>query len=386
MNTAPNPNSPRRIAILTSGGDAPGMNAAIRAAASLVLAHGAEAIGVRMGYRGLLEGDFVPLHVQDISGIIRDGGTMLGSARCLEFMECAGRDQARARLREAGIDGLIVIGGNGSLTGARALVSPEELGDQRLSVVGVPASIDNDIGLTGMSIGVDTAMNTIVEACDRICDTASAHDRTFIVEVMGRDCGYLAMTAAVAAGADAVLFPESDKDDSEAVETVVRAIQHARNRPGAHRRVLIIKAEGTSFPLAALKEQLDARLTQLFPEGHGTIETRVTVLGHIVRGGRPSAFDRLLACRLTRVAIEALLAGQNAKMAAWMQAGDMPADIAQRAVSDPYCWLVDLDAVLAETQRLLNGTSPLVRWRKHVFEQIEDVLTFQRVNQTPHPS
>ena len=193
---------------------------------------------------------------------------------------------------------------------------------------------------------------------------------------MGRDCGYLAMTAAVAAGADAVLFPEADKDAEGAVQTVVKAVQAARRRPGSNRRVLVIKAEGTGFPVDALKAQIDARLEALYP-GHAAVETRVTVLGHVVRGGRPSAFDRLLASRLARVAVEALLEGQTARMAAWMQAGPIPPEVGQRSASDPYCWLVELDAVLAETGRMLDGSSPLVQWRKRVFEQIEDVLTLR---------
>ena len=190
----------KTIAILTSGGDAPGMNAAVRAAALISMSKGCKVLGIRRGYKGLLDDDMEELTPQRVTGILREGGTILGSARCKQFHDVSVRDSARAILAERGIEGLVVIGGNGSLTGALALTDPSET-DSPIGVVGVPASIDNDLALTGLSIGVDTAMNTIVEACDKIADTATAHDRTFIVEVMGRDCGYLAMTSAIAAGA-----------------------------------------------------------------------------------------------------------------------------------------------------------------------------------------
>src|SRR5687767_6710777 len=186
----------KRLAILTSGGDAPGMNAAIRAATLLATAKGCEVYGIKHGYQGLLHNDLDPLLPRDVAHIIREGGTILGSARCLDFLEREGRDRARAHLKERGIDGLIVIGGNGSLTGMLHLIDPSE-STLELHAIGIPASIDNDLGYTRLCIGVDTAVNTIVDACDKISDTASAHNRAFIVEVMGRDCGYLAMTSAI---------------------------------------------------------------------------------------------------------------------------------------------------------------------------------------------
>jgi 6-phosphofructokinase 1 len=364
----------QRIALLTSGGDAPGMNAAIRAATALCLAEGHEVVGVRNGYRGLLRGDFRPLTMADVGGILRDGGTILGSARCLEMHQREARDVARAHMRDAAISGVIVIGGNGSLTGAMALTDPSESSGD-LAVVGIPASIDNDIGLTGMAIGVDTAMNTIVEACDKISDTASAHDRTFIVEVMGRDCGYLAMTAAIAAGADAVLFREAAKSPEEVVELIAKTVVRARERAGRPQRVLVIKSEGTPLRNDELKTRVDARLLELLGDDSPPVETRVTVLGHVVRGGRPSAFDRLLASRLAHVAVRALLAGQTRCMAGWMLPVDVPPEVGARSTSDPYCNLLDLPAVIAETQRLLDGTSQLTRWRRDVFARIEDVLS-----------
>jgi len=366
----------KRIAIMTSGGDAPGMNAAIRAATLVGRSLGADVVGVERGYKGLLESAFVPLTPGDVQGSLRDGGTMLGSARCKEFHRREVRDRGRDNLANHGVDGLIVIGGNGSLTGALRLADPDEIGGGRpLSVIGLPASIDNDLGFTGMSIGVDTAMNTIVEACDKIADTASAHDRTFIIEVMGRDCGYLAMTSAIAVGADLALFPEAGKPEAEIVEQIVETVTTVRTRARRSRRVLIIKAEGVAIPMERLKQEVDARLRERLPGSEGaSIETRVTVLGHVVRGGRPSALDRLIASRFGNVAVRALLAGASHKMAAWMPAQDLPATIAAVSPFDPKIWLVDLAAALAETERLIAGQSPLTRWRAGAFDEIEDAL------------
>lgn len=362
---------PQRIAILTSGGDAPGMNAAIRAAALVARAAGVDVLGIERGYRGLLDDAFVPLGPAEVGGILREGGTILGSARCKDFHQREVRDVARARLRARGVDGLLVIGGNGSLTGARALADPAEAGDTPPLIAGVPASIDNDLALTSLSIGVDTAMNTIVEACDKIADTATAHDRTFIIEVMGRDCGYLAMTAAIAAGADLALFPEAGRDEAHIVDAIVDTVIDVRSRR-KRRRVLIIKAEGVHVPVDRLKGLVDQRLRERVPGSDASeIETRVTVLGHVVRGGRPSAFDRLLGSRLANVAVRALLAGHSHQMAAWMPPVELPAAIATRSAADPYCWLVELDAVLAETGKLLHGEGPLARWRATVFADVD---------------
>jgi 6-phosphofructokinase 1 len=219
---------------------------------------------------------------------------------------------------------------------------------------------------------VDTAMNTIVDACDKIADTASAHDRTFLVEVMGRDCGYLAMTSAIASGADGVLFPEAGKEDEEIVEGIVKTVRVIHSRSKRSRKVVIIKAEGVKTPVARLKAAVD-ELLRGDPEYGGT-ETRVTVLGHVVRGGRPSAFDRLLGGRLANVAVRCLLAGGTRKMAAWMPPVDLPPAVGQRTEADPYCWLVDLSTALAETERLMSGEGPLARWRAAVFDELEDVF------------
>ncbi len=364
----------RKLAILTSGGDAPGMNAAIRAATMLARSRGAEVVGVKYGYRGLLRADFVDLGPSQVVDILRDGGTILGSARCPQFCEVEGRERARQVLTEEGIDGLLVIGGNGSLTGAKLLSDPAEAAHLRTRVVGIPASIDNDVGLTGMAIGVDTAMNTIMNACDNIVDTASAFDRTFIVEVMGRHSGYLAMTAGIAAGADAILFPEAQRDADALVEAVASAALEATRRDDRPRSALIVKAEGSSLSPEQLQKRVDARLAEQSESGEPVVETRVTVLGHVVRGGRPTAFDRLVASRLAHAAVRALFDGEHRKMAGWMLPVDPPAHIATRSSVDPYCWMVELDAVLAETQRMLAGESPLVEWRARIFEDIEHVL------------
>ena len=362
--------TPPRLAILTSGGDSPGMNAAVRAATLGAIDQGWSVLGVKHGYRGLIDGDFEQLESADVAAILREGGTRLGSARSEAFRQREGRDTARRRLAEARIRGLLVIGGNGSLTGAQALVDPDELGDQHLRVVGVPASIDNDVGLTSMSIGVDTAVNTIVEACDKIADTAGAHERTFIIEVMGRDCGYLAMASSVAAGADVVLFRESGRSDQARVDEVVEAVRGAHARTDGDRHVLVVMSEGLELTAHQLKDRVDS---QLAAEGD-PVETRVTVLGHVVRGGRPSAFDRLMASRLGYVAARALIDGENEVMVAWTPpSAVLPAD-AERSRFDPRCYLVSLNAVLSETRNLLAGTSPVAKWRTKIFDEIEQVL------------
>ena len=369
------PAEPRgRLAILTSGGDAPGMNAAIRAATLVGVAAGWEVYGVLSGYQGLIEDRIEPLGPRSVQRIVREGGTILGSARCPAFHQRETRDRARAVLAGRGIDGLVVIGGNGSLTGALALTDPSEAGESKLRVAGVPASIDNDLALTSLSIGVDTAMNTIVEACDKIADTASAHDRTFLVEVMGRECGYLAMTSAVAAGADMVLFPEAERSDEELVGDVVRAVEAVRGRAARDRRVIAIKSEGVRLPSSELKRRVDEALADRGVDPEHPVETRVTVLGHVVRGGRPSAFDRLLGSRLANVAVRALIAGKSRVMASWMPATELPPEVGARTADDPYVFLVDLETVLRETEAQLAGEGAIARWRKAVFEQLDAVL------------
>jgi len=348
-----------RVGLLTSGGDAPGMNAALRAALRVGRALGLDVVGIEEGYRGLVDGRVVPLDMRELDDASRRGGTVLGSAREKRLLTEDGQRRARETLARERLKGLVVIGGNGSLTGAARLADA-------VAVAGVPASIDNDLGCTSMAIGVDTAMNTIVEACDRICDTAAAHKRTFLLEVMGRDCGYLAMTSAIAAGADAVLVRETGKNDGALVEQVVNAMKLAYGRDSGKRRVLVIKAEGVQYDSIKLKAAVDERIARELPD----VDTRVTVLGHVVRGGAPSAFDRLLGARLANAAVRALHAGERAFMAGWLG----PAITRKPCAYDPYVVLSPLDEVLAETARLMEGNSELARWRKSVFEEVEPIL------------
>jgi 6-phosphofructokinase 1 len=358
-----------RVAVLTSGGDAPGMNAAVRAAARVGAEIGLDMVGVEDGYAGLIEGRITPLDIRVLDEASRRGGTALGTARSKPFMTPEGQERAREAIAKHDLRGILVVGGNGSLTGARTLKDIETKSG-KLAIGGVPASIDNDLACTSMSIGVDTAMNTIVEACDRIFDTATAHKRTFIVEVMGRDCGYLAMTAGIAAGADAVLVREADKTEDQIVEQVVRTMQRAYGpQPGGaatKRRVLVIKSEGVPVESGRLKDLVEAKIKTLLPD----VDTRVTVLGHVVRGGSPTAFDRLLGARLANAALRGMASGQSDFMAGWCGPGITRAACAW----DPYVVFTPLDEVLAETAKLMRGDSDLARWRKRVFAEVEDIL------------
>jgi 6-phosphofructokinase 1 len=334
------------------------MNAALRAAWRVGVSLGFEVVGVEDGYRGLLDGRVRSLDARALDEAARRGGTLLGTARSKIFPTDDGQRKARETIARERLRALLVIGGNGSLTGAQKLMDV-------VAIAGVPASIDNDLACTSMAIGVDTAMNTIVEACDRIGDTASAHRRTFIVEVMGRDCGYLAMTAGVAAGADAVLVREVGRADDLIVDQVVRTMETAYEG-ASKRRVLVIKAEGVKLDSSKLKAAVDAKIGDRF----GDVDTRVTVLGHVVRGGAPTAFDRLLGARLANVAVRALADGQSGFMAGWLGPGITRAP----SQHDPYVVLTPLDEVLRETARLHDGASELARWRRKIFEEIDPIL------------
>ncbi len=349
-----------RMAVLTSGGDAPGMNAAIHTVVKAGSARGHEVLGVRGGYEGLMAGDFRPLYLGDVDDVSRLGGTFLGSARAPRFREPAGRAEAARRMVDAGVEGLVVIGGNGGLAGAHALAAESEA-----CVVGMPASIDNDIGHTALAIGVDTAVNTIVEACDRIADTARAHRRAFVVEVMGRESGFLAMRAGIAAEADAILFNERGLDREQILAGLRRVLRRAFDPARAKRRVLVVKAEGVPIPTAELVRELE---TGLCDEGL-EVEVRETILGHVVRGGSPSASDRLIAQRLGFGAIRALEKGASDVMLGW----DVPGGHGD-ATGDPRVRSVPLADVLNETLRLLDGSSPLTQGRVALLEQVEDIL------------
>ena len=348
------------IAVLTSGGDAPGMNAAVRTLAVAAISRGHRVTGIRRGYQGLLEGDAFQIELPAIVGITHLGGTILGSSRSAEFPTPEGQARARARLARMQIDALVVIGGNGSLTGAHLLAE-----DRPCLVVGLPASIDNDIGHSGLSIGVDSAVNTIVEACDRISDTARAHRRAFIVEVMGRRCGFLAMRAGLAAEADAILYGESGLGEDELVAQLCAVLRRSFGPSGYKQRALIVKSEGVAVPAARLAK----RLAETLADDALGVDVRETVLGHVVRGGNPSALDRVIAQRLAYGAVLGLEHGAHDVMMAWEPPGGFGAE-----TGDPSVRAVRLADVLAETERLLDGTSPVVLKRLEMLAQVEHLL------------
>lgn len=286
----------KRIAVMTSGGDAPGMNAAIRAVVRAGIASGVEVYGIRQAYAGLLAGDFEALTSREVSGILQRGGTILQTARNEEFKTKQGQRKALRRLNEHNIDGVIVIGGDGSLRGAQVLNS---LG---VAVVGIPASIDNDIYGTDTSIGVDTALNTILDALDRLRDTASSHNRCFLIEVMGRSSGYLALMGGILGGAELVITPEHEPS----MEAVAKELENAYVLGKAH--AIAIIAEGASYKVTDLATYLEQAAVGF--------EIRLTILGHTQRGGSPTAFDRLLATRMGVEAVDRLLAGETGVMIA----------------------------------------------------------------------
>lgn len=284
----------RTIGVMTSGGDAPGMNPGIRAVVRTALANGLQVMGIENGYEGMLHGSFKPLGARDVGGILQRGGTILQTARSMEFKTPQGQRLAIRNLNNAEIDAVVILGGDGSLTGGHLL------NQQGVPVVGIPASIDNDIYGTDMCIGVDTALNTIVDAIDKLRDTASSHNRAFLVEVMGRNQGYLATQAGIICGAEMVLVPEHETPFQE----IVNAVDDAYKRGKSH--AIIVVAEGYSQSATGVAEKLE--------ELQLGFTTRVTVLGHIQRGGKPSAYDRFLATRFGVKAVEFLLTGQTGVM------------------------------------------------------------------------
>ncbi len=281
----------KRIAVLTSGGDAPGMNAAIRSVTRTALEKGWEVFGVNHGYAGLISDDMRFLGARDVGGIIQQGGTMLGSARSPEFRTPEGQKTALQNLSSRGIDGLVVIGGNGSQSGAHAL---HQLG---FPVVGVASTIDNDLFGSDITIGVDTALNIALEAVDRLKVTASSHRRAFLIEVMGRDCGYLALMTGIAGGAEMIVIPEIETRP----EQVADGLRAAYERGKAHG--IVIVAEGAKYDAEALTTYFKEHKEQI------GFELRATTLGHVQRGGHPGAYDRILATRLAAHAVECLAKG-----------------------------------------------------------------------------
>lgn len=282
----------KRVAVLTSGGDAPGMNAAIRAVVRCGVAKGWGMYGVRNGYAGLISGNIQDMGTRDVGGILHKGGTILGSARCEEFKTEEGRLKAIRALRQMGIDALVVIGGNGSQTGSY------HLHQLNFPVVGIASTIDNDLYGSEMTIGVDTALNIALEAIDRLKVTASSHQRAFLLEVMGRNCGYIALMSGIAGGAEYILLPEVETDPEEVAETLRLAYEHGK----AH--AIIVVAEGAKYNAEALTRFFEKHKDRL------GFKIRATILGHVQRGGDPGAFDRLLASRFGNGAIEAIDRGE----------------------------------------------------------------------------
>ena len=289
------------VAVLTSGGDAPGMNAAIRAVVRTGLDRGWEVFGIRNGYAGLISGLLGSLSARDVGGILQRGGTLLGSARSREFETEAGRRTAMRQLRQQEIEALVVIGGNGSQTGAH------HLSQMGFPVVGVASTIDNDLYGSDITIGVDTALNIALEAIDRLKTTASSHQRAFLVEVMGRDCGYLALMAGIAGGAEAVVIPEFETDP----DAVAKELRTAYERGKPH--ALVVVAEGAKYNAEAMAAHFREYREEL------GFDLRVTTLGHVQRGGAPGAFDRILATRLGAGATEALARGETGVLVGYIR-------------------------------------------------------------------
>lgn len=281
------------IGVLTSGGDSPGMNAAIRAVTRSAIQSGMRVKGISRGYKGLITGEIKDFQTQDVSNIIHRGGTILKTARCDEFKTIEGRKIAYETLLANGIDALVVIGGDGSLSGARLFAE-----EYNFPIVGLPGTIDNDLSGTDWTIGYDTALNTIVEAVDKIRDTASSHERLFFVEVMGREAGFLALNGAIAAGAEAAIIPEFALEKDQLAETISNGFRKTKNSS----IVLVSESEVTGGAMGVAE-----RVRKEYPQ----FDVRVVILGHIQRGGTPSAQDRILASRMGVAAIDALLEGQR---------------------------------------------------------------------------
>lgn len=283
-----------RIAVMTSGGDSPGMNAAIRAVVRASVYHNLECYGIYRGYQGMIDDSFIELNARSVKNIINKGGTFLKSARSKGFMTKEGRQKAYDNLRAHGIDALVVIGGDGTFTGATIFGN-----EFNFPVVGVPGTIDNDINGTDFTIGYDTALNTVVEAIDKIRDTANSHDRLFLIEVMGRDAGDIALNSGIGAGAEEILIPEEDMG----IERLIESLH--RSKTSGKTSSIIVVAEG---------DQIGKNITKLaddIREELPSYDVKVTVLGHIQRGGSPSCYDRVLASRLGVAAVDAIVEGKS---------------------------------------------------------------------------
>lgn len=284
------------VGVLTSGGDSPGMNAAIRAVVRTCIANGIKAKGIYRGYQGLIDDEVKELTSQDVSGIIQRGGTILKSARCMEFKTPEGRKKAFETLQKEQIDALVVIGGDGTFTGARMLAQ-----EYNMPIIGLPGTIDNDLWGTDSTIGYDTSLNTIMECVDKLRDTATSHERVFLVEVMGRDAGFLTLSAALASGAEAAIIPER----ATIKEQIEEAIGQGR-RKSKNSSIVLVQEHAVEGGAQTVAKELE--------EVHPEYNTRVTILGHLQRGGSPTAYDRIIASRMGMAAVQALFEEQRSIM------------------------------------------------------------------------
>ena len=320
-----------RIGVLTSGGDNPGLNPCIRAVVRMGIHRGLKVMGIHRGYAGLMGGEIEEMDARSVGGILGRGGTILGTARAPEFKDLQGRRKALRTLNRFDIDGLVVIGGNGSLTGAL------ELHRMDFPTIGVPSTIDNDINGTDMSIGVDTALNTILSAIDKIKDTASSHNRAFLIETMGRNSGYLALASGLAGGAELVLCPEIEST----LEDVAQTVEEAYIRGKAH--AIIVVAEGWEPGTDHIARELGRRKDEL------GFSVRVTRLGHVQRGGSPSAFDRILATRLGSGAVKQLLKGKSGHMVGWLKS-----DFHLTPLEEAVAYQKELDKALYDLSTIMD--------------------------------
>jgi 6-phosphofructokinase 1 len=285
-----------KIGVLTSGGDAPGMNAAIRAVVRTGLYHNMEVFGIMRGYQGMIDDDIVPMHSRSVANIIQRGGTILKTARSKDFFEPEGRKKAYENLKKHGIDGLVIIGGDGSFRGAQKFSNEFDI-----PCIGLPGTIDKDIAGSDFTIGFDTAVNTAIEAIDKIRDTADAHDRLFIIEVMGRDAGYIALHSGIATGAEHILIPETKTD----LELVVDSLEEKERRKKLVNMIVVAEGDDTGGG-----NEVAAVIKKRLPH----LDTRVCILGHIQRGGSPTCLDRLIASRLGYAAVDSLIEGKHNTM------------------------------------------------------------------------
>jgi 6-phosphofructokinase 1 len=313
----------KKIGVLTSGGDAPGMNAAIRAVVRTAVFNKLDVVGIERGYSGLIHAEFMPMYLSSVADIIQRGGTILRTARCEEFTTVEGRQRAAGNLRKEGIDGIVIIGGDGSFRGAKAFSA-----EHNIPCIGVPGTIDNDIPCTDYTIGFDTAVNNVVDAINKIRDTATSHERTYVVEVMGRNSGFIALEAGLAGGAESILIPEVPVDVQEVIEKIWRG--HSRGKLHS----IIVVAEGAGSAIEIGKEIKDKT----------GFDTKITILGHIQRGGTPTAFDRNLASRLGAAAVDLLLAGKDKRVV-----GTVAGEIKD----------YDIDYVLSQTKTIDQGVYKL---------------------------